>query len=142
MPDNVKRSQNFMSFNEAAKQPTCPFTANRLRTMQKRGELPGIWSGSRFLVNYPLLMQQLEDLSRKAVRAGEGTTKMAQTREKLTLSVAEAAQLLGLSTPKVYELTHRADFPAFRIGNRTLVSRRLLEKWVDREAGGDGAYEQ
>ena len=39
---------------------------------QKRGELPGIWSGSRFLVNYPLLMQQLEDLSRKAVRAGEG----------------------------------------------------------------------
>lgn len=72
MPDNVKRSQNFMSFNEAAKQPTCPFTANRLRTMQKRGELPGIWSGSRFLVNYPLLMQQLEDLSRKAVRAGKG----------------------------------------------------------------------
>ena len=58
--------------NRAAKQPTCPFTANRLRTMQKRGELPGIWSGSRFLVNYPLLMQQLEDLSRKAVRAGEG----------------------------------------------------------------------
>lgn len=67
---------------------------------------------------------------------------MEQTREKLTLSVAEAAQLLGLSLPKVYELTHRAGFPAFRIGNRTLVSRRLLEKWVDREAGGDGAYEQ
>lgn len=67
---------------------------------------------------------------------------MAQTREKLTLSVAEAAQMLGISAPKAYELTHRADFPAFRIGNRTLVSRRLLEKWVDREAGGDGAYGQ
>lgn len=67
---------------------------------------------------------------------------MEQTREKLTLSVAEAAQLLGLSLPTTYELTHRADFPAFRIGNRTLVSRRLLEKWVDREAGGGGAYEQ
>ena len=37
---------------------------------------------------------------------------MENTREKLTLSVAEAAQLLGLSTPKVYELTHRADFPS------------------------------
>ena len=67
---------------------------------------------------------------------------MENTREKLTLSVAEAAQMLGISAPKAYELTHRADFPAFRIGKRTLVSRRLLEKWVDREAGGDGAYEQ
>ena len=62
--------------------------------------------------------------------------------EKLTLSVAEAAQLLGISAATAYELTHRADFPAFRIGNRTLVSRRLLEKWVDREAGGDGTYGQ
>lgn len=67
---------------------------------------------------------------------------MENTRERLTLSVAEAAQMLGISAPKAYELTHRADFPAFRIGNRTLVSRRLLEKWVDREAGGDGAYGQ
>lgn len=67
---------------------------------------------------------------------------MENRTEKLTLTVAEAAQMLGISAPKAYELTHRADFPAFRIGNRTLVSRRLLEKWVDREAGGDGAYEQ
>ena len=67
---------------------------------------------------------------------------MENTREKLTLSVAEAAQMLGISAPKAYELTHRADFPAFRIGNRTFVSRRLLEKWVDREAGGDRTYGQ
>lgn len=67
---------------------------------------------------------------------------MENTREKLTLSVAEAAQLLGISAATAYELTHRADFPAFRIGNRTLVSRRLLEKWVDREAGGDRTYGQ
>ena len=67
---------------------------------------------------------------------------MENRTEKLTLTVAETARLLGLSLPKVYALTHRADFPAFRIGTRTFVSRRLLEKWVDREAGGDGAYEQ
>ena len=64
---------------------------------------------------------------------------MEQTREKLTLSVAEAAQMLGISAPKAYELTHRADFPAFRIGNRTLVSRRLLAEWVDAQVSG-GTY--
>lgn len=62
--------------------------------------------------------------------------------EKLVISVTETAKILGISLPTAYALTHRADFPAFRIGNRTLVSRRLLEKWVDREAGGDGAYGQ
>ena len=61
---------------------------------------------------------------------------MEQTREKPTLSVAEAAQMLGISAPKAYELTHRADFPAFRIGNRTLVSRRLLAEWVDAQVSG------
>ena len=75
---------------------------------------------------------------------------MEQTREKLTLSVAEAAQMLGISAPTATRRLQQAqkklriqlDFPAFRIGNRTLGSRRLLEKWVDREAGGDGAYGQ
>lgn len=62
--------------------------------------------------------------------------------EKLTLSVDEAAALLGISKPTCYQLVRRADFPAFKIGNRTLVNRRLLEQWIDREAGGSGAHGQ
>lgn len=61
---------------------------------------------------------------------------MERTLEKLTLSVDEAAALLGISKPTCYQLVRRADFPAFKIGNRTLVNRRLLEQWIDREAGG------
>ena len=56
---------------------------------------------------------------------------------KLALSVTETAKLLGVSRPMVYQLIHRADFPAFRIGGRVLISRDLLAEWV-REQGRNG----
>ena len=56
------------------------------------------------------------------------------TADKLTLSVPETAELLGVSVPLVYQLVKRSDFPALKIGTRTLINRRLLEAWLDREA--------
>lgn len=50
--------------------------------------------------------------------------------EKLVLTVSEAAAELRLSRPTVYELTHRSDFPAFRVGSRLLISRSGLEEWI------------
>lgn len=35
--------------------------------------------------------------------------------EKLVISVAETAKILGISLPTAYALTYRADFPAFRL---------------------------
>lgn len=59
--------------------------------------------------------------------------------EKLAVSPAEAAQLLGVSKPTVYQLLRRADFPAaFKIGTRTLISRSALEKWVEAQAATGG----
>lgn len=54
--------------------------------------------------------------------------------ERLTLSVTEAASLLGVSRPTVYQLIRRADFPSFKVGARTLISRAGLEAWVERQA--------
>ena len=53
--------------------------------------------------------------------------------DKIAVSVAEAAELLSLSPPTVYELMRRDDFPAFKLGKRTLVSRQGLEKWVQNQ---------
>ena len=50
--------------------------------------------------------------------------------EKLAYSSTETAQVLGVSRPTVYQLMKRADFPAFKIGNRTLVSADGLRAWV------------
>ena len=55
---------------------------------------------------------------------------MTERVQRLTMSVPEAAAELGISPKKAYELTHAADFPAFKLGTRTLVSRDGLRDWV------------
>ena len=50
---------------------------------------------------------------------------------KLTYSPTETAQVLGVSRPTVYQLMKRADFPAFKVGSRTLVSAEGLRAWVE-----------
>ena len=50
--------------------------------------------------------------------------------EKVALNITEVAEVLGVSRPLVYRLLHREDFPSFKVGNRTLVSRAALEQWV------------
>lgn len=54
-------------------------------------------------------------------------------QEKLALSAAEAAQVLSVSKPTVYQLCKKADFPAFRIGGRLVVSAAGLASWVERQ---------
>ena len=60
-----------------------------------------------------------------------------RTVDKVTLSVTETAAALGVSRPTVYTLLHRQDFPAFRVGGRTLVSAEGLRDWVAAQAGGE-----
>jgi len=55
---------------------------------------------------------------------------MSDYKQPLAISVGEAAELLGVSRSKLYELIHQDGFPSFRLGGRTLVSREGLAKWI------------
>ena len=54
---------------------------------------------------------------------------MAENR--LTLSVDEAAALLGISRALAYELIARCELPSLRLGRRIVVPRRALEQLVE-----------
>ena len=53
--------------------------------------------------------------------------------DPLAVSAAEAARLLSVSRPKIYELMATPDFPAFKLGGRTLVSVDGLREWVAKQ---------
>lgn len=55
--------------------------------------------------------------------------------EKLTYSVTEAAEALGVSRPTMYELIRKEGFPSLKVGSRVLISRKRLAEWVDQQAG-------
>jgi excisionase family DNA binding protein len=51
--------------------------------------------------------------------------------DRLIITIAEAAQLLGLSESTVYRLARENKIPVVRIGASVRVNRRQLEQWID-----------
>ena len=51
--------------------------------------------------------------------------------DRLTLTVEEAAQLLGISRALGYELVARGQLPSVRLGRRIVVPRRALDALLD-----------
>lgn len=58
---------------------------------------------------------------------------MADKLEPLAVGSTEAARLLGISRPTLYQLLNRQDFPSFRVGGRVLISVAGLQEWIDRQ---------
>lgn len=50
--------------------------------------------------------------------------------EKLTYSIPEAAQVLGVSRPTAYALAKSKDFPILKIGKRKVVPVQELREWI------------
>ena len=49
---------------------------------------------------------------------------------KVTLTVAEAAEMIGISKPKMYELVRTGKFRIVKIGKKILISRQSLMDWL------------
>lgn len=55
------------------------------------------------------------------------------SNEKLTLTIPEVAELLGITLGAAYTLARRADFPVLTgVKRPKLVNRKKLDEWVDR----------
>lgn len=61
-------------------------------------------------------------------------------QERIALTAAEAAQMIGISRSLMYEWLKRSDCDfAFMIGGRRLISKPRLEAWIERKAAaGNG----
>ena len=51
--------------------------------------------------------------------------------QRLTMSVEEAAEALGVSRGLAYELVARGELPALRLGRRWVIPRRALEQMLE-----------
>ena len=51
----------------------------------------------------------------------------------LVLNASQLAGVLNISRANAYNLLHREDFPTLHIGQRMLVSRDRLVRWMDEQ---------
>lgn len=65
----------------------------------------------------------------------EPSSKAAPTVLRMTMTVDEMAAELYISRPTAYDLVKQEYFPAFHIGQRILVNRAGLQRWIDEQCG-------
>ena len=58
-------------------------------------------------------------------------TRLLHNEDRLTWTITEAAQLLGISRATAYEAAHRGELPVRIIGRRMLVPRVALLRLLD-----------
>ena len=63
----------------------------------------------------------------------ETTTVNSFSDLPLVLNAAQLAGVLNISRANAYNLLHREDFPTLRIGQRMLVTRDKLARWMDEQ---------
>ena len=67
----------------------------------------------------------------RAVPHGRGGVgKVSEVSEKLTVSVAEAAELLGVSRDMINDLIRKGELRSFKLGSRRLISRQAMEEFI------------
>ncbi|MBX7278054.1 helix-turn-helix domain-containing protein [Pseudomonas sp. ERGC3:05] len=64
--------------------------------------------------------------------------EQANQLSPLSVSVEDAARIVGYSRSGVYELIASGDLKAFKVGRRRLILMTELKAWVER-AAKDGA---
>jgi excisionase family DNA binding protein len=56
---------------------------------------------------------------------------MVSTQNKLTLTVDEAAECLGIGRSLAYEMVRQGKIPAIRLGGKWLISKAGLERMLE-----------
>ena len=60
---------------------------------------------------------------------------------KLTMSVEEMADAVGIGRALAYDLVKKPGFPAFRISGRIIIPVEALKKWLNDQACGGSVCE-
>lgn len=58
------------------------------------------------------------------------TSQQSSPGTKMTLSVREAAELIGISKPKMYELIHSNEIPSIHVGKKIVIAQQALMDWL------------
>lgn len=56
--------------------------------------------------------------------------------ERMTMTVADLQQALGIGRRHAYELVNRADFPTIRLGKKIVIPRDAFMRWLDKQTAG------
>ena len=85
---------------------------------------PDWWSEHSDVMDEAMAILRFEESESAKLMEGEGEDRPVQ---RLTYSVDEAAEILGISRASAYEAVRKGEIPHIKIGKRILIPRSFLE---------------
>ena len=68
--------------------------------------------------------------AREQAHLDNSTSQQSSPGTKMTLSVREAAELIGISKTKMYELIHSNEITCIHVGKKIVIRRNALMDWI------------
>ncbi len=68
--------------------------------------------------------------SREAEHLDSSIPQQSSPGTKLTLSVREAADMIGISKPTMYGLIRNNEIPVIHVGKKIIITRQALLDWL------------
>ena len=59
--------------------------------------------------------------------------QQSSPENKVTLTVSEAAEMIGISKPSMYEVVRAGKVRSVKVGKKILISRQSLMDWIQEE---------
>ena len=87
-----------------------------------------------------LVIQRLDQRSREPApeNLDNCTSQQPQPGTRITLSVSEAAELVGISKPTMYALIKSGEIPSVHAGTKILIHRQAVIDWLSKgESNGE-----
>ncbi|GKU23661.1 hypothetical protein CFB3_18840 [Clostridium folliculivorans] len=85
-------------------------------------------------INMSINISKSKPNIRESITTNSNELNSLGSYNKLTLTIAEAAELTGIGKGKLMELAHskNSDFPVFRVGSKFLINRDKLIEWLNK----------
>lgn len=71
-----------------------------------------------------------QELNNAPVNLDNVINQVTPSDAKITLTVTEAAEMLGISLPKMYEIVRMGRIPSIRVGKEIVISRQAVLDWL------------
>ncbi|OYD07896.1 helix-turn-helix domain-containing protein [Paludifilum halophilum] len=82
------------------------------------------------------LLKSIADLNEQVIQLVERGQREQEKTDVLVYSIDQAAEALGVSRSKLYEMIHIPGFPVVSVGHRKLIPRKALENWLHQQCEG------
>jgi len=65
---------------------------------------------------------------------------LTPSQRRLTMSVTEVCQEMGISKPTGYDLVNQTNFPSIRLGKKIIIPREAFENWLQESVASGLAF--